>query len=143
MAESKANSSSVAGGHYSPAGHHDDHHSVNYVAENTSDGGHVKESIDITKSHFGESGITEFNRTQKGFLPPSSKMLNRVTPLERKKVPKGSFIQDVNTMANANTSKYIQPKTKDFARYSADKIYSFEFNNERINNSDYVITRGP
>ena len=73
MAESKAASSSMAGGPHS-TGHHD-HHSVNFAMENVSDGGPNRESIDITKSHFGESGIgSEFNRTQKAFKPPSSKL---------------------------------------------------------------------
>ena len=58
MAESKANSSSMAGGPYSRG--HDDHHSVNFAAEAASDGA---PPIDITKSHFGESGMSEFNKT--------------------------------------------------------------------------------
>ena len=66
MAESKAASSSMPP--YSRGIDKDDQHSVNYAAENTSDGGQGgRESIDITKSHFGESGMSEFHRTQKAF----------------------------------------------------------------------------
>lgn len=138
VAESKANSSSM------PPYSRGNDDSVNFAQENTSDGDRGRESVDHAKSHFGESAMTDFNRTQPSFpfREASPKQMGVPPPHQRKRANKHTFMPDPTHIATQNANRYLQPK-KDLSRYTAAKIYDFQFDYERINNSHYCIARGP
>ena len=117
VAESKANSS------LGPLALSGRGESANPIIDGFSDENRGRESVEQRNSRYGESALTDFNKTKSTFVG-SAKDSSRMSPSKHHKRHRMHFMPNVDHIAQQDANRYHGRK-RDVSHFFAEKIYDF------------------